>query len=332
MNKMTRILSLVMALILACAMISTAGAEDYGFIGKKSKPVKLTVHENSKCGLAKGGKIQLKMAGADGSVLQAASFDSSDSSVAMVNSGGTIKAKRTGKTKITMTATTGETYTLTVTVADPDAPDKIGFVEDVYTTYAGMETDLTEMLTAKPYPGAIDLKRLSWSSSNVRIVTVDKNGKLVAQGAGKATVTVKTPNGKTASMLVVVERNILNYLQPTPQMTYIDYGEEIYLKSVEIVHPGVVACEYWLLFKHLPVVRSTYFSWVEDHINIEAKAGPIRIVDGSMPNIKCRTKGQTIKLFKVIYKGDAVKNTNVNLTKYRKKISWDSHFWLNWKY
>ena len=110
MNKMTRILSLVMALILACAMISTAGAEDYGFIGKKSKPVKLTVHENSKCGLAKGGKIQLKMAGADGSVLQAASFDSSDSSVAMVNSGGTIKATRTGKTKLTMTATTGETW------------------------------------------------------------------------------------------------------------------------------------------------------------------------------------------------------------------------------
>ena len=66
MNKMTRILSLVMVLVLACAMISTAGAEDYGFIGKKSKPVKLTVHENSKCGLAKGGKIQLKMAGRTG--------------------------------------------------------------------------------------------------------------------------------------------------------------------------------------------------------------------------------------------------------------------------
>lgn len=333
MNSMIKkMFALMTALLLICTMVSTAGAENFGYLGKRSKPIHLTVHENSKCGIAIGAKLQLTMEAPDGTALQAVSFHSDKKQIASVSTDGTVKAKKTGKAKITMTSATGETYTLTVTVANPDAPDKIGFSEDVFVTYTGMKTDLTEMLTAKPYSEALDLKRLSWSSSNVRVVTVDQKGNLIAQGTGKATVTVRTPNGKTAKLPVVVERNILNNIQPTPMMSYIEYGEEIYLKSVEIVHPGVVACEYWLLFKHFPSVRSTYFSWVEDHISVTTKARTVQVVDGVVRNIKCRTYGQTLKLFKVTYKGDAVKDTNINLSKYRNKVSWDSSFWLNWKH
>ena len=46
---------------------------------------------------------------------------------------------------------------------------------------------------------------VSWSSSNSSIATVDKNGKVVGKKSGKATVTVKTSNGKTASCTVTVK-------------------------------------------------------------------------------------------------------------------------------
>ena len=331
-NMLKRIVAVIMVLVLACAVISTAAAEDFGYKAKRSKPVHLTLHEDSTCGLAKGGKLQLSMAKADGTALQATSFHSNRTSVATVNASGIVKGKRAGKAKITMTADTGEKYALTVTVADPNAPDAISFTKTEYKTCTGVETDLTGRLSAKPYTEALNLKKLSWSTSNPRVVTVDQKGNLIAQGAGKATVTVRTPNGKAAAMGVVVEKNKLDNIQPPPMMTAIDYGEEIYLKSVEIVHPGIVACEYYLLFKHLPAVHSTYFSWVEDHISVKAKGETIQLVDGSMPYIKVRTRGQTIKVFKVTYKGDAVKDTNVKLSKYSNKISWNSSFWLNWSY
>lgn len=333
MKKMLRkIAALMTVLVLICTAVSVAGAENYGYKPKRSNPIHLKVYEDSKCGLAKGGKLRLTMTKADGTELQAVDFDSSKTSVATVNADGIVKAKRAGKTRITMTAATGEHYALTLTVADPLAPDKISFTKALYTTYVGMETDMTALLQAKPYTEALSLKNLTWSSSNIRVVTVNAKGIMVAQSTGKATVTVKAPNGKTATIAVEVERNILDNIQPAPLMTAIEYGEAIYLKSVEIIHPGVVTCQYWLLFKHYPSVRSTYFSWVEDQISVISKKATIDIVDGNALNIKCRTNGQTIKLFKVTYKGDAVKNTNVKLARYKDKITWDSNFWLNWKY
>lgn len=333
MKKMLRkIAALMTVLVLICTAVSVAGAENYGYKPKRSNPIHLKVYEDSKCGLAKGGKLRLTMTKADGTELQAVDFDSSKTSVATVNADGIVKAKRAGKTRITMTAATGEHYALTLTVADPLAPDRISFTKALYTTYVGMETDMTALLQAKPYTEALSLKNLTWSSSNIRVVTVNAKGIMVAQSTGKATVTVKAPNGKTATIAVEVERNILDNIQPAPLMTAIEYGEAIYLKSVEIIHPGVVTCQYWLLFKHYPSVRSTYFSWVEDQISVISKKATIDIVDGNALNIKCRTNGQTIKLFKVTYKGDAVKNTNVKLARYKDKITWDSNFWLNWKY
>ena len=333
MKKMLRKIAALMAvLVLIYTAVSVAGAENYGYKPKRSNPIHLKVYEDSKCGLAKGGKLRLTMTKADGTELQAVDFDSSKTSVATISADGIVKAKRTGKTRITMTAATGEHYALMLTVADPLAPDKISFTKALYTTYVGMETDMTALLQAKPYTEALSLKNLTWSSSNIRVVTVNAKGIMVAQSTGKATVTVKAPNGKTATIAVEVERNILDNIQPAPLMTAIEYGEAIYLKSVEIIHPGVVTCQYWLLFKHYPSVRSTYFSWVEDQISVISKKATIDIVDGNALNIKCRTNGQTIKLFKVTYKGDAVKNTNVKLARYKDKITWDSNFWLNWKY
>lgn len=46
----------------------------------------------------------------------------------------------------------------------------------------------------------------TWSSSNAKVASVDKNGKVTAKAAGKATITVKTANGKTAACVITVKK------------------------------------------------------------------------------------------------------------------------------
>lgn len=47
-------------------------------------------------------------------------------------------------------------------------------------------------------------KNLTWKSSNTSLLTVDKKGKITAKKSGKATVTVKTANGKAAMCKVTI--------------------------------------------------------------------------------------------------------------------------------
>ena len=61
----------------------------------------------------------------------------------------------------------------------------------------------TVTLTATVTPAAATDKTVTWSSSDTSVVTVD-NGKIKAVGKGKATITAKTVNNKTAACEVTV--------------------------------------------------------------------------------------------------------------------------------
>ena len=66
-------------------------------------------------------------------------------------------------------------------------------------------TDGSETLTATVEPGNATNKALTWSTSDNTVATVDENGKVTAVGAGEATITVTTEDGrKTATCIVTV--------------------------------------------------------------------------------------------------------------------------------
>ena len=71
-----------------------------------------------------------------------------------------------------------------------------------------------------------DSKVLTWTTSDSKVATVDSNGKVTGVLEGKATITVRTSNGKTASCKVAV-------VQQEPELIYqahvADYG---WLKTV----------------------------------------------------------------------------------------------------
>ena len=66
----------------------------------------------------------------------------------------------------------------------------------------------TEEVTATVSPANTTNKSVTWTSSNTRVATVS-GGTITAKGVGKATITAKTSNGKTASVTVTVKQNVI---------------------------------------------------------------------------------------------------------------------------
>lgn len=85
--------------------------------------------------------------------------------------------------------------------------------EDELVEVKGITLDVTELtlkegeyyaLTATVTPSNASNQEIEWLTSNDRVATVD-NGNVVAVAEGKATISVTTKNGKTASCAVTVE-------------------------------------------------------------------------------------------------------------------------------
>ena len=63
----------------------------------------------------------------------------------------------------------------------------------------------TLSLTAKVVPTNATNKKVTWTSSDPKVATVDGNGKVTAVGDGTVTITAKTTNGKSASSMITVK-------------------------------------------------------------------------------------------------------------------------------
>lgn len=117
-------------------------------------------------------------------------FKSNKSSVALVDSSGTITAMKHGTATITVTID-GISKTCQVTVQQPTIA--LNMMET--TLSAGQSTNLTATVSSKNTP--------IWSSSNTNIATVDSNGKVTARAKGRAYIYAKE-DGVSARCTVYV--------------------------------------------------------------------------------------------------------------------------------
>lgn len=129
------------------------------------------------------------------------SWKSSDKKVATVNSKGKITAKKVGKATITVTTKKGAKATVTVTVQKKAvkctkiAVDKKKITLKVKKSYQ-LKVTKTPVTT---------LEKVTYKSSNTKVATVSKTGKIKAKKAGKATITVKCGK-KTVKVKVTVKK------------------------------------------------------------------------------------------------------------------------------
>ena len=128
-------------------------------------------------------------------------WTSTNEKVATVDESGIITAKRPGTAIIIVTTNNGLTAKCEVIVYDPIILAKTITLDK---TNLELESGKSSKLTAIILPENTTDKNLTWASNNEEIATVDKNGLVTAKMTGKATITVSTSNGVTATCEITV--------------------------------------------------------------------------------------------------------------------------------
>lgn len=124
-------------------------------------------------------------------------WSTSDNKVAVVT-GGLVTAAGPGRAVITIKTVNGKTDTCTVTVTAVEATAVALSASSVTIAKGSGYT-----LLATIFPADVSDKTLAWTTSDASVVRCT-NGTLYGVGTGKATVTVRTANGKTAVCTVTV--------------------------------------------------------------------------------------------------------------------------------
>jgi hypothetical protein len=135
--------------------------------------------------------VETKVTGAS-----AVTYTSSDASVATVNAKGVVTGVKAGKATITATAN-GVSATTVVTVTTP----KIALTA----TSAKLQVKKSTKAIAVESKLASD-SVVSWTSSNTKVATVTKAGKVKAKKTGKTTLTVTMKSGATATCKLTVQK------------------------------------------------------------------------------------------------------------------------------
>ena len=136
---------------------------------------------------------------------QGVTFSSSDISLATVSANGLVTANSTGKTgTVTITATSedgSKTASCKITI-QPVQVTKITLSQ----SSVSLKPAGTVTLTATVAPTNATNNGVKWSSSNKKVATVDKNGKVtaVAEGSVTITATAKDGSGVTAGCVITV--------------------------------------------------------------------------------------------------------------------------------
>lgn len=138
-----------------------------------------------------------------------AQFQSSDSSVASVDSGGKITAKKAGTARITVTIN-GKQETCDVTVENKPVNYisvtgvTISKNEEEYDFAAVKNTNISSFVSVSP-SNATD-KSLTYSSGNSNVAAVDNSGNITFNSTGEAVITVASrdnPNAKATFKAIV---------------------------------------------------------------------------------------------------------------------------------
>ncbi len=126
-------------------------------------------------------------------------------------SGTQLTALKAGSATITVTSANGIKATCTVTVTNPPA-------SSISLSQTSMTLDIGESwkLTAALKPAEADASKITWSSADKSIATVDNTGKVTGIKAGTTKITAQTDNGKKAICTVTVSPAAVEKITVSP--------------------------------------------------------------------------------------------------------------------
>ena len=175
----------------------------------KKIPVTGVTLDKEETGLVEGEEVTLAATLApENATEKTVEWSSSDEKVATVKD-GKVTAVAPGTATITVKTVDGsKTATCKVTVEKKGIPvNKVTLNKTTQTLEIGSEVTLVATVS----PSNATNKKLSWSSSNSEVATVDQNGKVKAVKAGTSSITVTTEDGgKKATCAVTVNNKAVS--------------------------------------------------------------------------------------------------------------------------
>ncbi len=161
-------------------------------------PTKVIINQGKSATLYMGSTLKLTTKLAPAKAESKLTWSSSKPAVATVSSKGVVTPKKAGKTKITVKTANGKKASITVKVVDVQSVKlKEGKSK---TLKVGKKLALHATVSPKQVK-----TRLTWSSSNPKVAAVSGKGVVTAKKAGSAKITVKTANGKSATITITVK-------------------------------------------------------------------------------------------------------------------------------
>lgn len=215
---------------ITCTTTDTAKTATCTVTVKKVTPSKVELNK-SKLSLKVGATYTLKATvSPSNATSKALVWTSSNPKVATVSSKGKVTAKAKGTAKITCTTKSGEKVdTCKVTVS----AKKITKLK-LDKTSVKISCNSSVKLKATVSPKGADKTKLKWTSSNKKVATVDKNGKVTAVGVGTAVITCKSTDGsskKATCKIEVFKTNVIGIKLDTTKLL-MDVGTTYQVKGI----------------------------------------------------------------------------------------------------
>lgn len=187
------------AAMLALLLLALAGQAMAALAAGKTGVKSIRLDRHGTVRLAIGERLTLTPTLKPDTVRARLTWRSSRRRVATVKN-GVVTAKKTGTTRITVSAGNRKTASVRIKVYDPRLPAKVALnLTGTQSMAVGGRLQLTATLS--PVTARSGLK---WKSSNKKVARVSKDGVVTAKKAGKATITVTTRNNKKARVRIKV--------------------------------------------------------------------------------------------------------------------------------
>ena len=194
-------------------------------VGEKVKKITLNKTSVTLNRGAKNRTFQLKKAIKNkNATYKGVSWYSSNKNVATVNSTGKVTIKHRGKVVITVKARDGSNKSAKCTITVKQLVTKI-----IFNKNNKYDVDCGKSITLKASvePSNASIKTLKWKSSNTKVLTVNKKGKVTAKDLGSAVITASATDGSGVKVSHRVNVNVtmntkLTHKQFVSNKEYVD--------------------------------------------------------------------------------------------------------------
>ena len=231
-------------------------------------------------------------------------WTSSDTKIATVNKNGVVKGLKSGTVTITAKTKDGKVVASTTITVNKKEIESLSFTQNSI----GVKKGDTTILAVIVSPSELKDDKLTWKSSDSNIVSVDSNGKIKGINVGKATITVTSSNGKTATCNVEVTTDT------------IDVEEIVLTPSEENIYVGSTAQVSVTIKPENATNHELVWTSSDESIAIVDKNGTVKGLKSGTVTITAKTKD-----------GKVVANTTITVL-YDEELSIfdDEHTPLTW--